>query len=317
MGGGAAGLPEGAPGAAPRVTVTAAVAQAGVVDLRLAWELRLSEGVVGDLLGGGPDEHPARYALASPAERVPLGVPVLLTHGGRDDIVPPSVTAAYARAARAAGDEVEVVELPTRTTSATSTRRTRCGRRSYVAGVTERAHAEALDAADPLAGFRDRFELGDGRHLYLDGNSLGRLPLATRERLHATIEQWGAELVGGWHDWIDLPLRAGDALGGLIGAAPGRGRGHRLDDGEPLQARARGARRGAAAARSSPTAATSRRTATCSRGSRRARGAELRLFDADELDGPVPADLDAWGPATWRCSPTSPTARARSPTWPG
>jgi acetyl esterase/lipase len=105
------GLPEGAPGTAPRVPVTAAVAQAGVVDLRLAWELRLSEGVVGDLLGGGPEEYGARYALASPAERVPLGVPVLLTHGLRDEIVPPSVTASYAETARAAGDEVEIVEL--------------------------------------------------------------------------------------------------------------------------------------------------------------------------------------------------------------
>src|SRR3954451_14764187 len=90
-----------------------------------------------------------------------------------------------------------------------------------MAGVTEREHAEALDAADPLAAFRDRFELGDPRHLYLDGNSLGRLPLATRERLHAVVEEWGTELVGGWHEWIELPLRAGDALGALIGAAPG------------------------------------------------------------------------------------------------
>jgi acetyl esterase/lipase len=105
------GLPDDAPGAAPRVTVSAAVAQAGVVDLRLAWQLRLSDGVVGDLLGGGPDELPERYALASPAERVPVGVPLLLTHGGRDDIVPPEVSRAYARAAREAGDAVELVEL--------------------------------------------------------------------------------------------------------------------------------------------------------------------------------------------------------------
>jgi acetyl esterase/lipase len=105
------GLPDGAPGAAPAVPVTAAVSQAGVVDLRLAWELRLSKGVVGDLLGGGPDGYAARYALASPAERVPLGVPVLLTHGGRDDIVPPSISRAFAEAARTAGDDVELVEL--------------------------------------------------------------------------------------------------------------------------------------------------------------------------------------------------------------
>jgi acetyl esterase/lipase len=105
-------LPEGAPGGYPRVRVTAAVSQAGVVDLALAWDLRLSDGVVGDLLGGGPEEHPVRYRLASPAALVPLGVPVLLTHGGRDDIVPPPVSASYAAAARAAGDTVDVVELP-------------------------------------------------------------------------------------------------------------------------------------------------------------------------------------------------------------
>jgi acetyl esterase/lipase len=105
-------LPEGAPGWNPRVRVTAAVSQAGVVDLRLAWDLQLSGGVVGDLLGGGPEEHATRYRLASPAELVPLGVPVLLMHGGRDDIVPPRVSAAFAEAARAAGDAVELVELP-------------------------------------------------------------------------------------------------------------------------------------------------------------------------------------------------------------
>jgi acetyl esterase/lipase len=104
-------LPKGSPGCDPRVRVSAAVAQAGVVDLRLAWELRLSEGVVGDLLGGGPDRFAARYGLASPAELLPLGVPVLLTHGGRDEVVPPSVNEAYAAAAGAAGDEVELVLL--------------------------------------------------------------------------------------------------------------------------------------------------------------------------------------------------------------
>jgi acetyl esterase/lipase len=104
-------LPEGAPGAGPRVPVTAAVAQAGVLDLRLAYELRLSKGVVGDLLGGGPDRFAARYALASPAELVPLGVPVLLTHGGRDDIVPPSVSESLGAPAPGGGDEVERVLL--------------------------------------------------------------------------------------------------------------------------------------------------------------------------------------------------------------
>jgi acetyl esterase/lipase len=92
----------------PRVPVTAVVAQAGVVDLRLAWELRLSRGVVRRFLGGTPDEVPERYDAASPIERLPLGVPVLLTHGGRDDIVPPVFSERFAEAARAAGDRAEV-----------------------------------------------------------------------------------------------------------------------------------------------------------------------------------------------------------------
>jgi acetyl esterase/lipase len=94
----------------PRVRVTHAVSQAGVADLREAARLRLSDCVVHDLLGGTPDEVPERYAAASPAELLPLGVPQLLVHGGRDDVVPPVVSRAYAEAARAAGDDVELVE---------------------------------------------------------------------------------------------------------------------------------------------------------------------------------------------------------------
>jgi kynureninase len=58
--------------------------------------------------------------------------------------------------------------------------------------------------------------------IYLDGNSLGRLPLAARERLAELTAQWGSELVGGWHEWIDLPERVGDLLArGVLGARPG------------------------------------------------------------------------------------------------
>jgi acetyl esterase/lipase len=98
--------------AAPRVAVTAVVAQAGVVDLRLASELALSDRVVHRFLGGAPDAVPERYAAASPAERLPLGVPALLTHGGRDDIVPPEMSERFAVAARAAGDDVELALEP-------------------------------------------------------------------------------------------------------------------------------------------------------------------------------------------------------------
>jgi acetyl esterase/lipase len=97
---------------APRVPVTGVVAQAGVLDLRMASELQLSDGVVHRFLGGAPDGLPERYAAASPAERLPLGVPALLTHGDRDDIVPPAMSERFAAAARAAGDDVELVVAP-------------------------------------------------------------------------------------------------------------------------------------------------------------------------------------------------------------
>lgn len=84
-----------------------------------------------------------------------------------------------------------------------------------------REAAAAADAADPLAPFRDRFVQDDAGVLYLDGNSLGRLPVATRDRLAATCAEWGERLVGGWPEWIDAPVRAGDLLAGVIGAEPG------------------------------------------------------------------------------------------------
>ncbi len=84
-----------------RVPVTGVVAQAGVLDLRLASELGLSRGVVHRFLGGTPEQVPDHYALASPAERLPLGVPALLTHGGRDEIVPPVMSERFAQASGA------------------------------------------------------------------------------------------------------------------------------------------------------------------------------------------------------------------------
>ena len=87
-----------------------------------------------------------------------------------------------------------------------------------------RPYAEALDADDPLAGFRDRFERDGEPLIYLDGNSLGPLPRATRARIAEVVgDEWGAGLVRSWARWIDLPLQVGDTLGEhLIGAAPGQ-----------------------------------------------------------------------------------------------
>ena len=79
----------------PRVAVTQVVSQAGVLDLRRAAELRLSDDVATEFLDG----HPS--SLASPIERLPLGVPALLTHGGLDDIVPVELSQRFAEASGA------------------------------------------------------------------------------------------------------------------------------------------------------------------------------------------------------------------------
>src|SRR3954447_7545314 len=85
-----------------------------------------------------------------------------------------------------------------------------------------REEAAALAAGDALACFRERFVIADEHRIYLDGNSLGRLPKGTRERLHRVIDQWGDELVSGWPDWIEAPTRTGDALAEVLGASPGQ-----------------------------------------------------------------------------------------------
>jgi len=85
-----------------------------------------------------------------------------------------------------------------------------------------REDALALDAADPLAAFSARFAHRDPGLVYVDGNSLGRPPLAALDALGAVAEDWASRLVGGWEDWIGLPVELGDRIGaGLIGARPG------------------------------------------------------------------------------------------------
>ncbi|HXW47112.1 MAG TPA: kynureninase [Streptosporangiaceae bacterium] len=88
----------------------------------------------------------------------------------------------------------------------------------------DRSYAEALDSADELAPFRDRFVRADRDIIYLDGNSLGPLPVRAQARVAEVIDQdWGVGLVRSWENWIRMPREAGDRLAEhLLGAAPGQ-----------------------------------------------------------------------------------------------
>ena len=82
------------------------------------------------------------------------------------------------------------------------------------------AEARALDVRDPIAGYRKQFALPAGV-IYLDGNSLGALPLGTAARLGEVVRrEWGEGLVRSWNSagWIDMPRRVGGMIAPLIGA---------------------------------------------------------------------------------------------------
>ena len=89
----------------------AVVTLGGVVDLRRAYELGLSNNVVRDLLGGGPEEAPERYAWASPVERLPIRARQHVVHGDADDVCPMELAERYMEAARATGSEARLVRL--------------------------------------------------------------------------------------------------------------------------------------------------------------------------------------------------------------
>lgn len=86
--------------------------------------------------------------------------------------------------------------------------------------LTDLAIAQALDAQDVLAHFRDHFVINDPNLVYLDGNSLGRLPKATETLLQKVVtEGWGTDLIRGWNSgWIEAPSRIGGKLAQLVGA---------------------------------------------------------------------------------------------------
>jgi kynureninase len=85
---------------------------------------------------------------------------------------------------------------------------------------TDISLARELDAQDELASFRDEFVIDDPNLIYLDGNSLGRLPKRTVNVMRNTIEQeWGKRLIRAWNDgWINTPTELGAKIAKLVGA---------------------------------------------------------------------------------------------------
>lgn len=84
---------------------------------------------------------------------------------------------------------------------------------------TDAAYAKELDAQDPLAGFRDRFVVTDPDLIYLDGNSLGRLPKATKTLMDELLDDWGDRLIRVWGEkHFDIAREVGHKVADLIGA---------------------------------------------------------------------------------------------------
>jgi acetyl esterase/lipase len=94
------------------LSLLAAISLAGAMDLEQVWQQHLGNDAVAELLGGTPQQVPERYQTASPAALLPLGLPQVLVHGTRDDRVPLNISQGYAHKATAAGDTIELIELP-------------------------------------------------------------------------------------------------------------------------------------------------------------------------------------------------------------
>lgn len=84
--------------------------------------------------------------------------------------------------------------------------------------------AQQLDSQDPLASYRDQFLIHDQNLVYFDGNSLGMMPKVAQQKAKQIVdEQWGVDLIRGWNKgWWDAPVRVGNKIGQLIGAAKGQ-----------------------------------------------------------------------------------------------
>jgi kynureninase len=145
------------------------------------------------------------------------------------------------------------------------------------------------DRDDPLARFRDELAFEPGGPIYVDGNSLGRLPVRTRDALAAAVEEWGTALVRGWHEWIDLPTAVGDLIAaGVVGARAGE-----VLVCDSVTVNLYKLARAALAARPGRrVVVTDRDNFPTDRYVLDGLGAELRLFAGDPVTGPTPADVE-------------------------
>lgn len=155
--------------------------------------------------------------------------------------------------------------------------------------------AAALDSQDPLAPFLERFVVHDPSVIYFDGNSLGRLPRATADRLQSVVEdEWGGELISAWDHWMELPATVGDALArDVLGARPGE---VIVADSTTIDFY----RLALAALDARPdrrVIVTDRTNFPTDRyvleGLARDRGLVIRWLEPDPVDGPSPADVEA------------------------
>ena len=87
-----------------------------------------------------------------------------------------------------------------------------------------REYAQELDQQDSLASYREQFVINEPDLIYLDGNSLGRLPKTVIERMKKAVEEeWGTDLIRGWNKgWWESPTRIGEKIASLLGAAGGQ-----------------------------------------------------------------------------------------------
>ena len=85
---------------------------------------------------------------------------------------------------------------------------------------TDAAYAKKLDAQDPLASFREQFVITDPDLIYLDGNSLGRLPKGTKALFDELLATWADQLIRIWSEKLFIGQEMGAKIAKLIGAQP-------------------------------------------------------------------------------------------------